>query len=68
MASALKRCKECGAEIGRRPTLCPLCGARVDVPGATVKVYAPDEVVTYQASVQELHDKLRKLREDAEAV
>ncbi|MDQ3660347.1 MAG: hypothetical protein M3454_04660 [Actinomycetota bacterium] len=58
-------CRECGAQLSQGGAACPLCGER-GRPGGS-RPEEPD-VATYQASVQELRDQLRRLRRDAEAV
>jgi predicted amidophosphoribosyltransferase len=54
-------CSECGAELRLRPASCPLCGADTSDKSWAVPVENADE---YQTNVRELHEQLRKLRND----
>ena len=71
---AAKNCVECGAELQLSSNSCPLCGAeRKETVRWTVskkkKKVEPAELEDYQASVRELHEQLRKIRDDgAQAV
>lgn len=71
MAAAKKpdKCHECGAELRLGPAPCPLCGAEEAADESwtvPVKAVDPDH---YQASVRELREQLRKIRDEgAEAV
>lgn len=63
------KCHECGAELRLGPAPCPLCGAEETADESwtvPVKAVDPDH---YQASVRELREQLRKIRDEgAEAV
>jgi uncharacterized OB-fold protein len=59
-----RRCRECGARLTQQAAACPLCGES----GATVARPQVADVTSYQATVQELREQLRRLRRDAEAV
>lgn len=59
-----RRCRECGAQLSQQGACCPLCGEG----GGPESRPAETDVSTYQASVQELREQLRRLRRDAEAV
>ena len=65
----LNKCHECGAELKLGPAPCPLCGTEQDAEknwNAPPKKADPDD---YQASVRDLREQLRKLRDEgAEAV
>ena len=60
----VRRCRECGAHLSREGSCCPLCGEQAHPESRP----AETDVSTYQASVQELREQLRRLRRDAEAV
>jgi hypothetical protein len=63
------KCHECGAELRLGLAPCPLCGAEQEPEkswAVPVKAVDPDY---YQASVRELREQLKKLRDEgAEAV
>jgi len=59
-----RRCRECGAHLSQEGACCPLCGEQAGPESGP----AETDVSTYQASVQELREQLRRLRHDAEAV
>jgi hypothetical protein len=63
------KCHECGAELRLGPAPCPLCGAKKDADKnwtVPIKAVDPDH---YQASVRELREILKELRDGgAEAV
>jgi hypothetical protein len=72
---AAKNCVECGAELQLSSNSCPLCGAEREesvkwtVSKKKVEPVEPAELEDYQASVRELHEQLRKIRDDgAQAV
>ena len=56
------RCKECGAELKLRSTLCPLCGSGEDAAETRPAPVTPLDVDTYQKDLRKLRAELKKLR------
>jgi predicted amidophosphoribosyltransferase len=61
---AVRRCRECGAHLTKEGASCPLCGEN----GSAVVSPQVVDVTSYQTTVQELREQLRRLRRDAKAV
>lgn len=67
-AVAVRRCKECGAELRHDLDNCPLCGADAAA-RAPRRAAASTNVEDYQRDIRKLRERLKKLRDGgAEAV
>ena len=69
-ARKAKTCSECGAELRLGPAPCPLCGHDHGSADAKSDDWTrPGDADGYQATVRDLRDELKKLRDEgAEAV